>query len=209
MSEPTAKKAKPRNYRDIIMSGFVSVDTKPMCLQCGSILTNDPRKKVKLEHHQNSKHPSSVGKDRKYFENTKKRQPVKLSDNIQKMNNAKEKTLKPSYLACEIIANIAAPQVYGDKLVKTTMIACANEVLGKDAASTLSTIPLSNATITRRRDELSNFVEKKMVKILQKTKSSIQVDESTIHKQAILLIYVRFIHENDIREEMLFIKRLP
>ena len=48
------------------------------------------------------------------------------------------------------------------------MIACANEALVKDAASTLSTIPLSNGTITRRQDELYNFVEEKMVEILKK-----------------------------------------
>ena len=48
-----------------------------------------------------------------------------------------------------------------------------------------------------------------MVEILQKTKFSIQVDESTIHNQAILLVYVRFINEDDIGEEILFIKSLP
>ena len=49
------------------------------------------------------------------------------------------------------------------------MIACANEVLGKDAASTLSTIPLLNDIVARRQDELTNFVEE-MLEILQKTK---------------------------------------
>ena len=104
------------------------------------------------------------------------------------------KTLKPSYLVSEYIAKVAAPQVHGKKLVKSAMIACANEALVKDAASKLSTIPLSNDTITRRQDELSNFVEEKMVEIVQKTKFSIQVDESTIHNQAIFLVYVTFIH---------------
>ena len=47
-----------------------------------------------------------------------------------------------------------------------------------------------------------------MVEILQKTKFSIQVDESTIHSQAILLVYVRFIYEDDIKEEMLLTKGL-
>ena len=112
-------------------------------------------------------------------------------------------------MVSEIIANVAAPKVYSEKLVKPAMIACANEVLGKDAASTLSTIPLSNDTITRRQDELTNFVEEKMVEILQKTKYSIQDDESIIHNQAILLVYIRFIHKDDIREEILFIKSLP
>ena len=138
-----------------------------MCLECGTVLTNDSMKKVQLDHHLKSKHPSSVGKDREYFENKKKRQPVKLSDFMQKMNTANEKTLKPSYLVSEIIAKVAAPPVYSEKHVKPAMIACANDVLGKDAASTLGTIPLSNNTITRRQDELSNFVEEKMVEIQQ------------------------------------------
>ena len=103
-------------------------------------------------------------------------------------------------MVSEIIAKVAASQVYGEKLVKPAVIACANEDQGKDAASTLSTIPLSNDSIIRRQDELSNFVEEKMVEILQKTKFSILVDESTIHNQAIFLVYVRFIHEDDIRE---------
>ncbi|CAI9714941.1 Hypothetical predicted protein [Octopus vulgaris] len=57
-------------------------------------------------------------------------------------------------------------------------------------------------------DEMFNFVEEKIVEILQKTNFSIQIDDSTIHNQAILLVYVRFIHEDDIRDEMLFIKSL-
>ena len=81
------------------------------------------------------------------------------------------------------------------------MIACANEVLSKDVASTLSTILLSNDTITSRQDELSNIVEEKMVEILQRTKFSIQVDESTIHNHATLPVYFSFIHEDDIMEE--------
>ena len=91
------------------------------------------------------------------------------------MNTAKAVTLKPSHSVSEIIAKVASPQVYGEKLVKLAMIACVNEFLRKDAASTLSTIPLSNDNITRRQAELSNFVVN-MMEIQQKTKFSIQVD---------------------------------
>ena len=48
-----------------------------------------------------------------------------------------------------------------------------------------------------------------MVEILQKTQFSIQYDESAIHNQAILLVHVRYIHEDDVKVEMLFTKRLP
>ncbi|XP_036369722.1 SCAN domain-containing protein 3-like [Octopus sinensis] len=182
--------------------------TQNLCLECDAIMTNHSMKKVKLEQHQKLKHPKSVGKDREYFENKKKIQSIKLPDIVKKINIEKVKTLKPSYLVSEIIAKVAAPQIYGEKRTKPAMIACVNEVLRKDTTFTLSTIPPSNNTITRRQDEMSNFVEEKIVEILQKTNFSIQVDDSTIHNQAILLVYVRFIHENDIREEMLFIKSL-
>ena len=60
--EPTAKKTKLRNCtEDFIMLGFISVDSKPICLECDAILTNASTKKSKLEQHQKSKHPSSVG----------------------------------------------------------------------------------------------------------------------------------------------------
>ena len=54
-----------------------------------------------------------------------------------------------------------------------------------------------------------SFVGDKIVEILCKTKFSLQTNESTIHRQAILLVYVRFIYDDNVREEMLFIKTLP
>ena len=56
---------------------------------------------------------------------------------------------------------------------------------------------------------MAGFVEDKVVEILRKTKFSLQTDESTIHSQAVFLVYVRFIYNNDVSEEMLFIKSLP
>ena len=56
---------------------------------------------------------------------------------------------------------------------------------------------------------MASFVEDKIVEILRKTKFSLQIDESTIHSQAILLVYVRFIYNDDVEEELLFLKSLP
>ena len=112
-------------------------------------------------------------------------------------------------MVAQILAKVVALQVYGKKLIKPTLLACASKVLGKDAASALSKISFSNDTITRRQDEMTSFVECKIVEILHKTKFFLQTDESTIHNQAILLVYARFIYDDDVREEMLFIKSLP
>ena len=42
-------------------------------------------------------------------------------------DTANAKTLKPSYLVSEILAKVGAPQVYGEKLIKPAMLACASE----------------------------------------------------------------------------------
>ncbi len=44
---------------------------------------------------------------------------------------------------------------------------------------------------------------------LRKKRFSLQLDESTIHGQALLLVYVRIINNGSICEEMLFLKSLP
>ena len=41
------------------------------------------------------------------------------------------------------------------------LLTCASEVLGKNAASALSKISLSNDTITRRQDEMASFLRTK------------------------------------------------
>ena len=97
------------------MFDFIFADTKPICLECGVMLINDSKKKVKLLHHQKSQYPSSIAKDREYFERKKKTQPVKLFDFVKKMNTANAKSLKPSYLVSEILSKVGAPQVYGKK----------------------------------------------------------------------------------------------
>ena len=71
-------------------------------------------KEVKLEKYRKSKHPSSVGKDREHFENKMERRPGQISDLVKAMDTAKSKTLKLNYLVSEIIAKVAATDVYDE-----------------------------------------------------------------------------------------------
>ena len=61
-----------------------------------------------------------------------------------------------------MIAKAGALQVYGEKLIKSAMIACAEELLGKEAGLVLDKILLSRMTVTRRQDEISKYVEEKL-----------------------------------------------
>ena len=62
-------------------------------------------------------------------------------------------------MVSEIIAKVATPQVYGEKLVKPAMIACANDFIAKDAAFTKSTIPLTNDTLSHQTNNTGGDME--------------------------------------------------
>ena len=70
----------------------------------------------------------------------------------------------------------------------------------------LSTVPLSNDTVQRRIDEMGDDVESQLVQILSRTVHALQIDESTVSDNETLLMgYVRFVHEKETKEEMLFV----
>ena len=150
-------------------------------------------KKVKLLRHKPSKHPVSVGKSKEYFEQKLKCQSPKLADFFKKVQTRNSETMRASYLVSEMIAKVGAPQTYGEKLVKPAMISCAEALSGKKAASTFKRIPMSRETITRRQDEMADYIESQLVEVLRKQKFALEIDETTIHNQALLLAYVSVI----------------
>ncbi|XP_038669045.1 SCAN domain-containing protein 3-like [Scyliorhinus canicula] len=70
-------------------------------------------------------------------------------------------------------------------------------------------MPLSNNTVRRRIDEMSEDIETQLVEKLKSRKFSVQMDESTVRdSEALLLTYVRYIDKGEFAEEMLFCKSL-
>ncbi|XP_076053603.1 zinc finger BED domain-containing protein 5-like [Oratosquilla oratoria] len=79
-------------------------------------------------------------------------------------------------------------------------------VLGKDSANKLSQISLSNDTVKKRIDELSQDIK---VQTLDQVRASpvfaIQCDETTdVAQCSQLLMYARFVSGNNIKEEIMF-----
>ena len=71
-------------------------------------------------------------------------------------------------------------------------------------------MPLSNSTVQRRIDELTDDVDKILASELEDSKLSLQLDESTFVSSNLLMAYVRYYSQSqkDIIDEILFAKHL-
>lgn len=83
-------------------------------------------------------------------------------------------------------------------------------MLGEKAKSVIQTIPSSNSTVSRRINAMAGDVLKQLLLLIRASEFySLQLDESTdVAGLAQLLIYVRYIHEGSVNEDMLFCKPL-
>ncbi|KFD57043.1 hypothetical protein M514_01928 [Trichuris suis] len=113
--------------------------------------------------------------------------------------------LRASYKISLMIAKSGKAHTIGEELVLPVI----STVLHRQAAETISSIPLSNNTVQRRIDDMAKDVEETLCNFLKNTEFSIQLDESTLpSNEALLLAYVRFIKEEQLVEEFLFAREL-
>src|SRR5699024_4958724 len=95
-----------------------------------------------------------------------------------------------------------------ENLIKPSISPFLKTVLEKDDKE-VKTMPLSNNTVSRRIDEMSEDVETQLVEKLKSRNFSVQMDESTLRdNESVLISYVRYIDKGNFAEEMLFCKRL-
>ena len=105
----------------------------------------------------------------------------------------------------KLIAKTAKPRNIGEDLVSPAVNEIVETVLQQNASSILRAVPLSKDTVQRRFDEMSSDVLKQLVEILSISKHSLQIDESTFgDNESLLLGYVRFIHNMQAQEEMIY-----
>ncbi|GFX29171.1 SCAN domain-containing protein 3 [Trichonephila clavipes] len=139
-------------------------------------------KPSKLEDHLRRCHPDKSSKDLKYFQILKEK-----LQNRPTMGRMFTSTLQRDDNAVEDV-------------LKT--------VLPKSASDIIRRIPLSNNTVQRRIDEMSQDVECFLCDYLQTTHFSLQLDESTLPGNESLLAYIRFTMDQEHHEEMLFARTL-
>ncbi|XP_076043697.1 zinc finger BED domain-containing protein 5-like [Oratosquilla oratoria] len=203
--------AKKRKYiEDYIRFGFVSLqrgDTEvPQCVICYKTLSNDGMRPSRLERHLRTSHPALVDKPKAFFETKKDTLKRAKLDDSGSFRQQSSKVVEASYEITMLIAKSKKSHNIGESLIKPSILCAAELVLGKDSANKLSQISLSNDTVKKRIDELSQDIK---VQTLDQVRASpvfaIQCDETTdVAQCSQLLMYAPFVSGNNIKEEIMF-----
>lgn len=213
----SSMKKKCRQYNiEYMRLGFIpspSNHLSPMCLVCKESFSNEAMKPSRLKRHFDLKHPDKKNKDLEYFKSLKKdyfSNKTLLSSAFSKVEASNVDGLIASYNIASIIAKCGKPHSIGESLVVPIISEVLSTVLHQNPVQTIKRIPLSNDSIRRRIDEMAVNVEEKLCDILKSTEFALQIDESTLcRNQSLLLGYVRFFHQNELHEELIFALNLP
>ena len=113
--------------------------------------------------------------------------------------------MKASYLAALRVAQAKKPHTIVENLILPAAIDMCKAVLNGKCSTKLKEIPLSNNTVSRRIDAISNDIKAQLLERLKQTYFAIQLDESTdIAGQAQLLVYVLYCWSGEMIENFMF-----
>jgi len=159
------KSAFTRKYIDSYLKfGFIQCpDTdqlpRSQCVICATVVGNEAMKPSRLIRHLNAKHSNLVNKPTEFF--MRKRDALKIEKKIiSKASTTDTSLLTASYLISLQIAKCKKPYSIGEELIKPSLIAACNEVLGQSAASKMKDIPLLNDIVERRIYDMAEDTEK-------------------------------------------------
>ena len=177
---------------------------------CNAALSAESLKPSKLKRHLEKNHPNYVIKDLEFFRRYKaglKRQKLDFTGNFQQENAA---ATQASYEVALQIAKQKKPHTVGESLVKPCLLKAVKLVLGESSEAKMRQISLSNDTIQRRISDMSEDVKEQVINEMKTSPLfSLQVDETTdVASCAQLLVFVRYIHLGDVKEEFLLCSEL-
>lgn len=209
---------KKRHYAEAFLNhGFVNTpqlngDDRPQCVICLKVLTNESLKPSKLKEHLMKRHPLLAGKSRGYFEGKSKQlRGIQFGSGgmaSEKLTAAVEVSYEVAYR----IAQSSKNHTIAEDLIMPCTKLIVSKMCGEDQAKKLEGVSVSNTTIRRRVDDLAADI---LAQVVAEVKASphkmfsLQFDESTdVSSCAVLLGYVRYIHEYSVKEEFLLAKNL-
>lgn len=214
MSEPKRQCAVRQYKVDYLKYGIVPFKadkTKPICLMCLKTFTNEAMKPSRIVDHFTRTHNNMKDKPLSYFQNLEARYlneatVTSMFSAVPKQNND---GVRASYNIALMIAKSGKPHTIGEELILPAIKEVLTTVLHTPAFDVTKKLSLSNNTVQRRIDEMSENIEETLCEHLKTTRFALQVDESTLQgNESLLLSYVRFIKEGKCQEELLFARTL-
>ena len=194
--------------------GFISAGRSdlpsPLCVICGARLLNEAMKPSKLLCHLENKHSDIKDKPLEYFERRKREQEGQ-KELLRATTSTNVKALKASFLVANCTAKAKKPFSIGEELILSATIDICREILGEATSKKVGHVPLSASTVARRIGDIAEDIE---MQLLERINTSpwyaLQVDEYTdIDKKAMLLVYVRYVHQEEVHEDMFCVLSLP
>lgn len=192
---------------------FIGTDDEPIpqCVLCFETLANESMKPSKLQRHISTKHPECLNKPLIFFQSKKTElfSTRSIMENVSS-GQVNTKITMASYHLSLLIAKNGAPHTAGENLILPGAKIISSLLLDKKADQQIGQISLSNTTVKRRIEEMSNNVKESLISAIKESDFySLQLDESTdIADNANLLCFVRFNYNESVKEEMLFCQPL-
>jgi len=162
----------------------------------------------KLKRHLTTNHNNLPGKPREFFAR-KLSEMNKQSVLFSIFLHTPAKAQLASFTVAYRNAKCKKPHTIAEELVLPAALDLVSTMIGESAAQKLKPVPLSNNTICRRIDKISDDIDPKLAK-MRGNEFSLQLDEATTsNKDAYSICYVRFIDNDDnIVEDLLFCEHI-
>lgn len=207
--------SKKRKYcDDYIKFGFNVINKngtdQPQCVICYDVLSNDALRPTRLMRHLETNHGALKDKPEEYFV-MKSRELKRIQTNTAAtFVPSTSKIVEASYEISLLIAKNQKPHTIGETLVKPCLLKAAEVVLGPQEKKKLTNISLSDNTVKRRIDDMGADIRDQVVEGIKSSPwFAVQCDESTdVANCCQLLVFARYIYEDNIKEELLFVKDL-
>lgn len=182
----------------------------PQCVLCHKTLSNDSMKPHQLKQHLTKVHSECAGKTRNYFEAKAKNLKKMRMDTDGAFQAQSRSVVEASFEVALLIAKTKKPHNIAENLIKPCLVTCAKLLLGDSAASQMKQVSLSNDTVRSRICEMSDDLQRQLIhKVKSSPVFSIQLDESVdVVSISQLLVFVRYIGDTSIEEDILFCKPL-
>lgn len=201
------KTAIRKYHDDYLLFGFISSGPAeiplPLCILCGTSLSNSCMKPSHLSRHLKTRHPDWVGKSRAEFEH-KKREMKNQSKDMKSFTGTQLSAIEASFFVAYEVAKTKKPYTIAENLIQPCVKKVVEIMLGSAAVAKIESVPLSRNTIMRRIHDMAVDVENEQMSRLKTCGHfALQFDESTdVVGEAMLIGFVRHVHEIKIVENI-------